>query len=98
MSAVNIISILSGRAAAERLLPSDHEPFRIPNISDSTLEDVVAFYKTKGDETVLPRMEEKPVKLAGGYGIAHFPGTRREVWVGFTGNRYEHLLMIKPHK
>jgi hypothetical protein len=98
LSAVNIISIVSGRSAAERSLPSDHEPFRIPNLGDAALEDVIAHYKAQGEEPVLPLMEERDVRAAKGYSVAYYPGTYREVWVGFTGSRYEHLLMIKPIK
>jgi hypothetical protein len=78
------------------VLPSDLEPFRIPNINDAARADVAAFYRAKDEETVLPRMEERDVRLARGYTVAYYPGTRREVWVGFTGSRYELLLMIKP--
>ena len=65
-------------------------------MSDSTLKMVVEQYKEQGLETSLPLFEEKDVRLAKGYGLAYYPGTHREVWVGYHSGRYEHILMTKP--
>jgi hypothetical protein len=43
-------------------------------------------------------MERRDVKLAEGYEIAYYPGTLREVWVGYRQGSYEHLLMLKPQQ
>jgi hypothetical protein len=95
-STANLVSIITGRSEAERHPPSHGEPFRIPNMSDETFESIVRQYREQGLETCLPRLEEKDVRLARGYRVAYYPGTRREVWVGFHAGRYEHILMIKP--
>jgi len=95
-STANLVSIVTGRTETERIAPADTEPFRIPKMSDSTLNSIVEYYKQKALETVLPRFEEKDVRLAKGYHIAHYPETHREVWVGYHAGRYEHILMTKP--
>jgi hypothetical protein len=97
-STVNLASILTGRTEQERTLPAVSEPFRIPKMNDPTLKMIIEHYNTKGKESVLPLLEEKDVKLAAGYLIAYYPGTHREVWVGYHGGRYELILMLKPHE
>ncbi len=65
-------------------------------MNDSELERVAGHYRALGREPVLPRMESRDVNLARGYELALYPGTAREVWVGFNDGSYEHLLMLKP--
>ena len=95
-SAANLVSIVTGRTETERIAPADTESFRIPTMSDSTLDSIVDHYKKQGLETSLPLLEEKDVRLAKGYHLAYYPGTYREVWVGYHAGRYEHILMTKP--
>ena len=95
-STANLVSIVTGRTEIERIAPADTEPFRIPKMDDLTLKSVVEQYKKQGLEAVLPLLEEKDVRLAKGYHIAYYPGTHREVWVGYHAGRYEHILMTKP--
>ena len=76
--------------------PSSSAPFRIPKMNDPELEKVSEHYRGLGREPVLPRMETRDVNLARGYELALYPGTAREVWVGFSDGSYEHLLMLKP--
>jgi len=95
-STANLVSIVTGRTETERLAPADTEPFRIPEMGDSTLNSIVEHYKKQGLETVLPLLEEKDVQLAKGNHIAYYPGSHREVWVGYHEGRYEHILMTKP--
>jgi len=95
-STANLASIVTGRSEAQRISPADAEPFRIPNMSDETLKSIIQHYKEQGLEPCLPLFEEKDVRLASGCRVAHYPGTRREIWVGYHAGRYEHILMIKP--
>jgi hypothetical protein len=95
-STANLVSIITGRTETERIVPANTEPFRIPKMGDSTLDSIVEYYKNQGLELAFPLFEEKDVRLAKGYRVAHYPETHREVWVGFHGGRYEHILMIKP--
>lgn len=95
-STANLVSIVTGRSETERIPPVDAEPFRIPQMSDEILQSIVKQYKEQGLETALPRLEEKDVRLARGYRVAYYPGTRREVWVGYHAGQYEHILLIKP--
>jgi len=94
-STANLVSIITGRTEKERIVPDSTEPFRIPTMSDSTLNSITEHYKKQGLETVLPLLEKKDIKLLKGYQLAYFPGTHREVWVGFNAGRYEHILMTK---
>lgn len=72
-------------------------PFKISRSNDAALETIAAHYREQGRETVLPRMEERDSKLAAGYELATYPGTRREVWVcARSPDAYEHILMVKP--
>lgn len=95
-STANLASIVTGRSEADRVLPADVEPFRIPRMGEPALQSVVDHYKQEGLETFLPRLEERDVRLAAGCRLAYYPGTQREVWVGYHRGRYEHILMIKP--
>lgn len=94
-SAANIASIVTGRTATGRTPPADAEPFRIPRLSDPALKSIVEHYKTQGLETFLPRFEERDVRQAAGCRLAYYPGTQREVWVGYHSGRYEHILMVR---
>jgi diguanylate cyclase (GGDEF)-like protein len=76
--------------------PSSSAPFKIPKMNDPILEEVASYYRSLGREPVLPLMESRDVNLARGYELALYPGTPREVWVGFNNGSYEHLLMLKP--
>jgi hypothetical protein len=95
-STANLVFIINGRSEADRVLPADVEPFRIPQLGDPVSKSIVDQYKQQGFDTVLPRVEERDVRLASGHGLAYYPGTRREVWVGYHGERYEHILMTRP--
>lgn len=95
-STASLVSIVVGRSEAERIPPPDAAPFRIPTTNDETLKSIMQQYKEQGIETFLPRFEERDVRLARGCRVAYFPGSRREVWVGYHAGRYEHILMIKP--
>lgn len=94
-SAANLASIVTGHSTGGRLFASDVEPFRIPRLSDPTLKSIVERYTERGVETFLPRLEERDVRLASGCRLAYYPGTQREVWVGYHSGRYEHILMIR---
>ncbi len=74
------------------------EPFRIPSLNDPELKHVVASFKERGEECCLPLIEEKDTRIVRGYRVAHYPGTQREIWVGYHAGRYEHLLMLKPRR
>ena len=95
-STANLVFIINGRSETERILPADVEPFRVPRLGDPVLTSIVDHYKQEGVDTVLPRLEERDVRLASGHRLAYYPGTRREVWVGYHGGRYEHILMTRP--
>lgn len=95
-STANLASIVTGRSETDRVLPADVEPFRVPRLGDPVLQSIVDHYRQQGLDTVLPRLEERDVRLASGHRVAYYPGTRREVWVGYHGGRYEHILMIRP--
>jgi len=94
-SAANIASIVTGRTTAGRTPPADTEPFRIPRLSDPALKSIVEHYRGQGLEAFLSRSEERDVRQAAGCRLAYYPGTQREVWVGYHDGRYEHILMIK---
>ncbi|MEW6355598.1 MAG: ATP-binding protein [Planctomycetota bacterium] len=73
------------------------EPFKINSMGDQVFTDIVCpRYKQQGEEVVLPLMAEKDAKLVSGFRIAHYPGTRREIWVGFHNGQYGHIAMLKP--
>lgn len=71
-------------------------PFKIPNLNDPELDKVKRYYKNQGREASLPLIGRKDSLLAQGYEIATYPGTRREIWAGQQGRRYEHILLLKP--
>jgi hypothetical protein len=71
-------------------------PFKIGTLNDPVLKQIEAHYRGLGREPALPSLSDRDSCLARGYQAAVYPGTRREVWVGAVGDRYEHLLMLKP--
>jgi predicted HTH transcriptional regulator len=71
-------------------------PFKISKLDDRVLREISNHYKEIGRETRLPRYVDRDSLLAQGYELATYPGTRREIWVGAIGDRYEHILLLKP--
>jgi hypothetical protein len=68
-----------------------HEAFRFAHFLDSQLEKLEEDITASGWEPARPLLIEKDPSLVKGYQIVHYPGTRREVWIG--GPRQEHILM-----
>jgi predicted HTH transcriptional regulator len=50
------------------------------------------------EQVFICSMGAKDSHLLRGYRIAHFPGTRREIWSGEFSGRYECVLMLKPRQ
>lgn len=92
---VSVIALVSGRQR-ESVSSATSEPFLISRMNEPELQRITDSYRNQGRGPVLPNMEERDVKLAQGYELAHYPGTSREVWVGYHQGAYEHLLMLKP--
>lgn len=73
-------------------------PFKISSPNDPAIKKIKKHYKSEGKETTLIRMCDKDSYLDRGYKIATKPGTRKEVWVGPLGDRYELILLSEPEK
>lgn len=73
-------------------------PFKISSSRDPIFTEIKNHYKSEGKETTLIKMCDKDSYLERGYKIATKPGTRKEVWVGPLGDRYELILLSKPEK
>jgi hypothetical protein len=72
-------------------------PFKIAKLNDPILKEISEHYEKQGRKTTLPRFAERDSRLAKGYELATYPtDTRREVWVGAVGDRYDHILLLKP--
>ena len=71
-------------------------PFKIATLNDPILKVISEHYKKQGRKTGLPLLGDRDSLLARGYELATYPSTRREVWVGAVGDRYEHILLLKP--
>ena len=72
------------------------EPFKVGKLRDTVLTEIKKHYEEQGRTPVLPLFSEKDSKLSQGYEIAYYPGTRREVWCGASGDIYQHILLLKP--
>ena len=72
------------------------EPFCVGRLDDAELERVKQVYHDNGEDTTLVPMYKKDSLLAQGYRLAYYPGSRREIWVGYHAGGYEHILMFKP--
>lgn len=79
-----------------RLLVAGEPPFKIGRLGDPALTKLTEHYRALGREPVAARMADRDGRLASGYALAFFPGTRREVWVGEVQGRYEHIMLLKP--
>jgi len=73
-----------------------NEPVKIARLNNPTLKHIQRHYEDQGRRTTLPLLAEKDDFLGQGYEIAYAPDTRREVWAGYHGHEYEHILMLKP--
>ena len=71
-------------------------PFKIATLNDPILKVISEHYKKQGRKTGLPLLGDRDSLLQRGYELATYPSTRREVWVGAVGDRYEHILLLKP--
>lgn len=71
-------------------------PFKIARMNDPVMKELEAHYRALGRELSLPLLTNRDSCLSRGYELAMYPGTRREVWVGAVGDRYEHILLLKP--
>jgi hypothetical protein len=47
------------------------------------------FYENKGYEVFLPSLAGKDEYLTRSCEIAYYPGSRREIWVGYHNGEYE---------
>lgn len=68
-----------------------HEPFRFAHLGDPQLKELEQKIRAEGWEPVIPLLIEKDSCMVGGYQVVHYPGTRREVWIGRPGE--EMILM-----
>ena len=80
------------RADLDTLLK--HDPIFLPNMHEATLAPLKQHYSPR--EVVLPRFGMQHVKLAEGYELAFWPGTRQEVHVGSSPQNPDHIAMLKP--
>jgi predicted HTH transcriptional regulator len=81
-----------------RRMVSGDAPFKIGKMNDPVLKVVEDHYRAQGRDPSLPLLMNRDSCLSQGYELAVYPGTRREVWVGAVGDRFEHILMLKPKK
>ena len=92
----------SGNAVAHRdeleRMITMKTPFTFFQSDDSVLLDVINKLEKEGWIVNLPRLQEKDSKLAQGYKLAYYPGTRREIWVGYWNGQYEHILMLRTQR
>jgi hypothetical protein len=84
------------REDLRRMLIGD-SPFKIGKMNDPVLKGIEEHYRAQGRELSLPLFANRDSCLAQGYEPAVYPGTRREVWVGAIGDRFEHVLMLRPN-
>lgn len=80
-----------------RMLSGD-APFKIGKLNDPVLKGIEDHYRAPGRDPSLPLLVNRDSCLSQGYEPAVYPGTRREVWHGAVGERFEHILMLKPKK
>jgi hypothetical protein len=74
------------------------QPFCFDSSMDEKFKELLVQLKTEGQEPVIPRVGQKDSYLSQGYRIAHYPNTRREIWVGELHGRYEGIVMLRTRK
>lgn len=67
------------------------EPFRFSTTHDQTVKKIIDETATSDWEPVLPLAIDKEARIAAGYEVVYYPGTRREIWIGGKGQ--EVILM-----
>ena len=83
------------RSDLERMFKGE-EPFKISKLDDPVFQKIINHYKGQGREVVVPLFGDRDSRLSQGYELAHYPESRREVWVGYHAGRYEHIALLKP--
>jgi hypothetical protein len=79
-----------------RVIFEGEKAIKIVSLNDAVVKKAKSYYRDKGREVVAPWWAERDKYLVQGYEIAAYPGTRREIWVGMSGDRFEHVLLLKP--
>jgi hypothetical protein len=59
-----------------------HTPFRFARHGDPQLKAIEEEVRAQGMEPAYPLLLEKDRYLVEGYEVVHYPGTRREIWIG----------------
>lgn len=74
------------------------EPFVLSSQLDPVFRDVAEHYRAEGRELVTVRRSDRDSRLAQGYGVAYYPGTRRPVMflVDTGGAPEESVALLKP--
>lgn len=68
-----------------------HEPFRFAHHLDPQLKQIEEQIRLEGMQPSYHLLIEKDRCLVDGYEVVHYPGTRREIWVG--GHNQESILV-----
>lgn len=71
------------------------QPFRVLRADDPELLRVHEFYDQQGFQVSYPRLGDKDPRLARGYSIAYYPGTRREILIGRPGDELIGMMRSK---
>lgn len=75
----------------------EQEPLKSEGSDGQIVKQAKAYYQAQGYETVGCRLSNKDNKIAEGYKIAYYPGTRRPIWMGaMGGGKCDLILMLKP--
>jgi predicted HTH transcriptional regulator len=76
------------------------EPIQSDEFDGEIVKKAKKLYEAQGYQISMAGLYRKHDMLAKGYKIAHYPGTRREIWVGYNHSKrdFEHILMLKPKK
>ena len=73
------------------------EPFTVSGIEDQAILHAKHHYELQGETFHLARYADKDGLIAKGFRLAHYPGTRREIWiVPPLHPQSEHVVMLGP--
>ncbi|HOF88066.1 MAG TPA: ATP-binding protein [Armatimonadota bacterium] len=81
-----------------RRMAIGHEPFKFQSLREPPLESLFKELQAQGHEPTYLHLSNKDSNLAMGYQLVYFPGTRREIWVGYHWGEYELIMMLRPPK
>ncbi len=72
------------------------EPFCISSAGDEVCKNLIKEFQSQGTKIAICNRSNRDSYLARDYRLVYYPGTRREIWVGYYQGEFESILLCQP--